>query len=141
MSSINPKANLDGIVHVEPVRLKAGSSVTDVQGAMDIFSRTVRKHTVAPGFMAGFIVLDNQGETADPVILLTLFWQSQHALNEAEDNALYQVLYDDILIHCQDLNGQAMHAKNLPRYLAGPRARIRETQTEAWNRAQSSHVH
>lgn len=136
MPSVNPKTNLDGIVYVEPVHLKPGYSFKDVQAAMNLFSRTLLKHKVAPGFLAGFVVLDNREGETEPAILLTLFWQSQTALDATKDNPLYQVLLDDVLAYCLSLDGNVLRAPNIPDFLSVPHA-----QNNTHASAQSNRVH
>ena len=123
MPAITPQTAKSSIVYIEPAHLKPETTFKDVQYAMDQFSRTMRKHSIAPGFLAGFVVLDNQvmdtdalakapdhDHDPDPVILLTWFWKTPEALDRAEDNPLYQVLLDDVLRLCLSLEGETLHA-------------------------------
>ena len=130
MSALTQKLDTSGVVTVEPVRLKPGHAFAHLNEAMDLFCKTLRTHRIATGFLGGFVIIDNlhqdgtqieESNQAEQTILLSFFWKSQDDLENSQDNALYQVLLDDVLTHCQSPEGHDLRAPGLVTELFQPR--------------------
>lgn len=121
MPNVAQNLNTNGVVVVEPVALRPGETFEDLRKAMNIFSQTLKRHTIARGFLGSFVVLDNAEPVSeaddsprpDDVILLSFFWKSQQAVDAAAENPLYQVLLDDLLSHCLSTEGHSLRAPGL----------------------------